>query len=192
MALNATLARLGVTGMVMTSPLATVTPIDLAAWGTGWSDCGYISDDGLTESVDEDSEEFTPWQSASPIRIETTRATKTFQFTCWETNWTTVSLYYRVEADDVTVSGTAPNEIVSFNEAGRPKRQLRQFGFDVIDGNYHRRAICPLAEVTERGDVVYKSDELIGYELTVTAYPGSDGVSIKRIFMEGWAPPVTP
>lgn len=189
MALNATLARLGVTGMVMTSPLGTVTPTDLSAWGTGWDDCGYISDDGLTESVNEDQEEFTPWQSASPIRIETTKATKTFAFTCWETNWTTVSLYYRVEADDVTVSGTAPNELVSFNEEGRPKRQLRQFGFDVIDGNYHRRAICPLAEVTERGDVVYKSNELVGYELTVTAYPGSDGVSIARIFQEGWTPP---
>lgn len=190
MALDATLARLGVTGMVMTGPIGTTIPTDLGAWSTGWDDCGYISDDGLTESLNEDSEQFTPWQSATPIRVEVTSSTKTFQFTCWESNWTTVSLYYRVEPEDVTVSGTAPDQIVSFDEEGRPRRMLRAFGFDVIDGNYHRRAICPMAEVTERGDVVYKSDELIAYELTVTAYPGSDGVSIKRFFQEGWAPPV--
>lgn len=190
MALDATLARLGVTGMVMTAPTGTVAPADLGAWGTGWLDCGYISDDGLTESLDEDSEEFTPWQSNQPIRIEVTRSVRTFQATFWESNWQTVSLYYRVGEDDVEVTGTAPNQIVSFNEQGKPKRQLRAFGFDVIDGTYHRRAICPLAEVTERGDIVYKSDELIAYEMTITAYPGSDGVSIKRLFMEGWAPPV--
>ncbi|WP_064745344.1 hypothetical protein [Pseudonocardia acaciae] len=189
MALNATLARLGVTGMVMTAPTGTTTPTDLASWPTGWADCGYISDDGLEEEPDEDTEEFTPWQSSTPIRVEVTKSTKTFKFTCWESNWTTVSLYYRVEPEDVTVTGTAPNQIVSFNEEGKPRRQLRAFGFDVIDGNYHRRAICPLAEVTERGSVVYKSDELVAYEMTVTAYPGADGVSIKRLFKEGWTPP---
>lgn len=192
MTLNATLARLGVTGMVMVAPTGTTAPVDLAAWDAGWNDCGYISDDGLSESLDEDKQEFTPWQSSTPIRTEVTKSTKTFKFTCWESNWTTVSLYYRVDEEDVDVSGTAPNQIVSFNEEGKPKRQLRAFGFDVIDGNYHRRAVCPLAEVTERGDIVYKSDELIAYEMTVTAYPGTDGISIKRMFMEGWAPPTTP
>jgi hypothetical protein len=189
MALDATLARLGVTGMVMTGPTGTTAPTDLAAWGTGWADCGYISDDGLEEAPDEDSEQFVPWQAATPIRVEVTKSITTFKFTCWESNWTTVSLYYRVKEEDVTVTGTAPNQIVSFDQAGKPDRNLRAFGFDVIDGSYHRRAICPLAEVTERGSITYKSNELIAYELTVTAYPGSDGVSIKRMFQEGWAPP---
>ncbi|MFC5992950.1 hypothetical protein ACFQE5_01845 [Pseudonocardia hispaniensis] len=188
MALNATLARLGVTGMIMVAPTGTTVPTDLAAWGVGWADLGYISDDGLTESPDEDKAEFTPWQSNTPIRVETTRSTKTFQFTCWETNVNTVSLYYQVPASAMTTTGTAPDQIVSFNEQGKPARDLRAFGFDIIDGNYQRRIILPLAEVTERGEVVYKSDELIGYQMTVTAYPGTDGISIKRLFKEGWLP----
>jgi hypothetical protein len=78
--------------------------------------------------------------------------------------------------------------VVTFSELGKPARMQRGFGFDVIDGDYQRRIYLPLAEVTERGDITYKSDELIGYEMTVTAYPGSDGVSVKRWFKEGWAP----
>ena len=190
MALNATLARLGVTGAVRTGPTGIVVPTGMEAWGEEWADLGYISDDGLTEDIDEDSETFTPWQSASPIRVEVTRSVKTFQFTCWESNFNTISLYYRTDAEDMDVTGTGADQVVSFNEAGKPKRQLRAFGFDMIDGSYHRRAVCPLAEVTERGSLTYKSDELIAYELTVTAYPGSDGVSIKRFFKEGWAPPL--
>ena len=53
---------------------------------------------------------------------------------------------------------------------------------------YHRRIIIPYGEVTERGDISYKSDEMIGYEITISAYPSSDGVSVRRLFQEGWTP----
>lgn len=190
MALNAALARLGVTGAVRVGDVGIVIPTGMEAWGDEWLDAGYISDDGLSEELDEDSETFTPWQSSTPIRTETTRSARTFQFTCWESNFTTVSLYYRVDAEDMSVDGEGADAVVSFDEKGKPKRQLRAFGFDMIDGNYHRRAICPYAEITERGSVTYKSDELVAYELTVTAYPGTDGIAIKRFFKEGWLPPV--
>lgn len=188
MATNAELARLGVTGALYVAPMGTTSPTDLAAWGVGWVDLGYISDDGVVESLDEDRQDFTPWQSATPIRTEVTSATQTFSATLWESKAATVSLFYRIAEDDMTVSGTAPNEIVSFNQAGKPARDLRAFGIDVIDGTYHRRIILPMAEVTERGDVSYKSDTLIGYEVTITAYPASDGISVKRLFKEGWVP----
>jgi hypothetical protein len=59
----------------------------------------------------------------------------------------------------------------------------------MIDGTKHRRYTMPMAEVTDRGSIVYKSDALTAYELTVTAYPGPDGISVKRLFKEGWALP---
>lgn len=188
MANNAELARLGVTGSLYVAPLGTTAPTDLGAWGVGWVDLGYISDDGVTEAVNEDRQDFTPWQSATPIRTEITSAVQTFHATLWETKAATVSLFYRVPESDMTVTGTAPNEIVSFNQQGKPDRDTRAYGIDVIDGTYHRRIVLPMAEVTERGDVTYKSDTLIGYEVTITAYPGSDGISVKRMFKEGWLP----
>ena len=38
----------------------------------------------------------------------------------------------------------------------------------------------------------YKSDTLIGYECTITAYPGTDNVSVLRLFKEGWELPEAP
>lgn len=187
MALNAELARLGVTGAVRVAALGTTAPTDLTAWGAGWHDLGYISDDGVTESAEEDSETFTPWQASTPIRTEITSSTKTFSFTCWESNAQTVSLYYRVPVEEMVDNGSG---LITFDEKGKPKRDLRAFGIDVIDGSYQRRFILPYAEVTERGEITYVSNELIGYELTITAYPGQDEVAVRRMFQEGWTLPV--
>ena len=34
--------------------------------------------------------------------------------------------------------------------------------------------------MTERGDVVYKNDEAIGYEVTITCYPDQNGVKAYK------------
>lgn len=186
--LDAELARLGVTGAVRVATLGTTIPTTMAAWGAGWENCGYISDDGLTESNGQSRATFTPWQGRSPIRTEITEDTTTFQATFWESNWQTVSLYYGVGLDDVTVTGTGDTTLVVF-DTGNPRQDARMFGFDVLDGVYARRMIVPYGEVTEKGDLTYKSDTLIGYPVTMTAYKGPDGYSVRRMFMEGWAPP---
>jgi hypothetical protein len=187
---NPELARLGVTGALRVAALSTTIPTDLTAWPPGWADLGYISDEGITEGRDENQETFIPWQSNSPIRVETTSATETFQATLWETNFDVISLYYRKGLDEMTETGTGADTMVSFTVGGKPKRDLRKFGIDVIDGTYARRIILPYAEVTERGELTYVSNALIGYQVTITAYEGSDGVSTLRMYREGWTLPV--
>jgi hypothetical protein len=194
MALNSTLARLGVTGALYVGPLGTTAPsaTTMAAWAAPMKDLGYISDDGIVEGRDEDKEDFTPWQSATPIRSEITKSTQTYQATLWESKFDTISLYYRIGEADMTQTGTGADAIVSFVEEGKPARDLRCFGIDVIDGIYHRRIFLPMAEVSERGELTYKSDTLIGYEVTITAYPGQDGYSALRVYKEGWELPTPP
>ena len=38
-----------------------------------------------------------------------------------------------------------------------------------------KRVVLPDAKVGEVGDIVYKDDEAVGYELTLTALPDEDG-----------------
>ncbi len=87
----------------------------------------------------------------------------------------------------MTQTSAGADAVVSFKEKGKPARDLRCFG---IDGAYDRRIFLPTAEVSERGKLTYKSDTLIGYDCTITAYPGADGYSALRVFKEGWALPV--
>jgi len=187
--LDAELARLGVTGALRTGPLGSTLPTSMTAWAAPIVNLGYISDDGITESRSEDRQEFTSWQSLVPIRTEITKRQTTFETTLWESNWNTVSLYYQVGLTDVTTDLTGDIDVIIFDEKGKPKRDLRVFGVDVVDDVYARRAILPYGEVTERGDLIYKSDTLIGYPVTITAYVGPDGVAVRRMFMEGWTLP---
>ncbi|AKC03040.1 hypothetical protein BH790_gp15 [Gordonia phage Gsput1] len=180
-------ARLGVTGALRMGPVGMAFPAKMGAWQAPAVDLGYISGDGITESRDEDKEEFIPWQRQGPIRVEITKSVQTFQTVLWESNFHTISLYYRKGLDDFEFDQTSG--VVSFTEGDDSGRDVRAFGIDVIDGVYARRIEIPFGEVTERGDIVYKKDSIIAYECTITAYVGPDGISVKRSFKEGWTLP---
>ena len=187
--LNTELVNVGVTGGSFWAPLGSTMPTLMEAWPDDFTSFGYLNEDGLEEEPDADSQSFTAWQALSPVRVEVTSEVWTMKFTSIETNYSSVSAYYRAQREDFTEE----SGVVILNQKGKPKRDLRCYGFDIIDGTKHRRFIMPEAEVTDRGSVVYKSDELTAYELTVTAYPGPDGVSVKRLFKEGWSlPALTP
>src|SRR5690606_15218355 len=131
------------------------------------------SEDGLTYAIDEDSEEFKAWGQTSPFRKVVTGSVRTFQLTLWETQRPLVkSLMYRLPVDDVTpdVDGLA-----TFAESASPAQDRRAWVFDVYDGESMLRMFAPEAEVSERGDVVYKGDEVTGYEVTVSVYPDEAG-----------------
>lgn len=175
---NAQLALVGASGVGYTAPLGTAAPTDFSALPATWSDFGYISQDGMTQAVDENRQSWTPWGQLSPIRTQVTSSTKTYAVTCWETNKTVLGMYYKVDSTALTAD---TNGIISFNEQDKPAPDRRAFVFDILDGSDNKiRIYIPLGEVTEKGNVVYKSDDLVGYPLTVSAYPGTDGVSVKR------------
>jgi hypothetical protein len=195
MADNPDALRVGSSGKAYVAPVGTVAPVAIQTyvvgppaaytavpWGVGFADLGLISEDGLSEALDEDREEWKPWGYLAPVRTQITSETTTFEFTCWETNKHVLSLRYRTAIADMTQY--SPKE-VQFDQEQRTSPDLRAFGFDVLDGENHFRYVIPRGEITERGDVTNKADEVIGYEFTCTAYPGSDGVSIKRMYQAG-------
>lgn len=176
---NSNLALVGATGIAYTAPLGTAAPTALTALATTWKDFGYLSDDGLTAAREEERKSWKPWGALSPIRTQVTSSTKTFAIVAWETNQTILSLYYTQTASAVTPDTTT--KIIAFSESDRPTPDKRSFVFDILDGSSNLlRIYIPQGEVTTHGDVVYKDDELVGYPMTITAYPGSDTVSTFR------------
>lgn len=182
------LVRLGVTGALWVADLATEFPTEMEEWTTGFVDLGYISDEGISENREADTNSFTPWQTNAPIRVETTSETITWETVLWTTSFDTVSVYFKVRAEDMTV-GTQNPDMVSFVDGDKKPRDLRAWGIDVMDGAYHRRVEIPNGEVTQRGGLTYRKDQLIGYPITLTAFPGPEGWSVKRKFLEGWGLP---
>lgn len=140
---------------------------------------GAISEDGLAYGFDEDSQEFLAWGQLTPFRSQITRSLRTFQITLWETNRAiNKSLMYRLPVSEVTMDGTGK---YSFEETATPTPDRRSFVFDVIDGLTLERFFVPVGEVTDRDDVSYKSDEIAGYNLTITAYADSNNVTVYHL-----------
>lgn len=171
-------APVGINTQTGTSPNFTYTPIH---W-VGFFDLGLISDDGLTESLDSSREEWTPWGYLAPVRSQITKETTTFKFTCWESNINVLSLRYRSPISAFTQYNAKE---VQLSQTQNTAPDLRAFGFDIVDGTNVFRYVIPLGEVTDVGDVTYKSNDIVGHEFTVTAHPGSDGVSIRRMMQAG-------
>ncbi|QOC55711.1 major tail protein [Gordonia phage Archimedes] len=140
---------------------------------------GYISDDGVEEGRDEDKQEWIPWQENTPIRSDITKSVVTLKFVLWQSNRLTTGYYYGVKDEDIVEN---PDGSFQFDEGGKPDLAYNQVYLDVLDKGRIRRTILSNAQVSERGSVVYKTDEMIGYEITVTAYPGPEGWSVRRIF----------
>lgn len=182
---GADVARIGTTGALRFADKGATMPVGLAAFGATWNDGGWISDEGITENRETDTTPFTPWQSNSPIRVATTSDTISWETVLWTTSFANISLFYKVKAADMEET----DDVISFVDGEIKDQDLRAFGIDIIDGVYARRFLVPLGEVTERGSQTYNKGELIGYPVTVTAYPGAEGWSVKRLFKEGWSIP---
>lgn len=176
--------RVGYSGFAYYGAVGATAPTDpAAAWGATYTDLGLITEDGLTESFDEDRTSFKAWGVNAPVRTQTKNRTSTFKLTFMETSADTLSLYYAVDLDNMTTSGTGSAQFLSFDDPQNTEPMYVALGLDIIDGDSHFRFIVPKAEITDRGDVVYKDDEVAGYEVTFTAMlPDDGGAAITRMY----------
>ena len=162
--------RVGITGGFFVGPVKTTLPASASASiDPKFKDLGYISDDGVTQTIDSDTSDIKAWQNGDVVRTIQTSHKVSFKMTLIETNEEVLKLYYA----DSTATATA----VKMTGAQAP-----HFSgvFDVLDGNKVIRVAIPDGQVTERGDVTYKNDEAIGYEVTITCYPDANGVKAYK------------
>jgi hypothetical protein len=150
-----------------------VAPTDASTALTGFTDLGYLSEDGVTNSLSTSSTPIKAWQNNATVRTIITDGTETFQCVFIETKAETVGLYYGGTVD-------ADGSIVSDPGANTPEQKMV---FEYVDGAKLVRAYAPKAQVTERGDTVWRNGEPVGYEVTITCnVDGTLGGSVKRCF----------
>lgn len=165
MVLNSANARVAITGAISVAPTGTAAPTDAStALPAAWKDLGYVTEDGVTETRDRSTDTIRAWQNADLLREVVSEADLTFQFTLAETKAETVALYYGSTVD----AATGAIVIVPSATGGR-----QSFVIDVVDGTQLIRAYIPEGEITEVGDQVLSHGEVVGYDVTVKAYPST-------------------
>lgn len=169
MALNADNVRVGLNGNIYLAPKGTTAPTDLdTAWGAGWADLGYLSDDGVSMEYSTDTTDINAWQSLSPIRKVLTGVDMTLGFTAIELKTATVKLYFP-SSTMTDVSGT----VHKLDIPAAPSPDERAIGLEWIDGSVKNRLIIPRGEVTDRGAITIGRSDAVGLEMTISAYATS-------------------
>lgn len=173
MAQDAANVQVAVSGTASVAPTGTAAPTDsTTALNVAFLDLGWISEDGVTESYSDDSTEI-KGNDGSVLRRVITGSAATLQLTLLESKTDVLELFHKGS----TMTGAAG----AFEmDVKQPATDKRSFVFDVLDGTEHLRIYVPTGEVTDRGDIVYRNSEAIGYNVTITCYPDASKVLLKK------------
>lgn len=160
------------TGAVFIAPAGTTVPTDATTdLDEAFKALGYISEDGLVNSVSTDVETVNAW-GGDTVLVGQTNFGETFTVNLLETNAEALKVYYgednvSVDGDDITVtqnSAQLPAVVAVFEL--------------VLTGGRIKRIVVPNAQLADRsGDITYTDGDAIAYPAVFQALPDSDGNS---------------
>lgn len=168
---NVSFGKPKATGAVFVAPAGTTLPTNATtALAAAYKGLGYVSEDGLVNSTEADTENVHAW-GGDQVLVGQTTFGETFTVNLIETNEETLKVYYG--EDNVTVDGSG-NITVKQTSAELPEVVVV---FElVLTGGRIKRIVVPKARIADRsGEITYVDGEPIAYPAVFTAFPDTDG-----------------
>lgn len=133
---------------------------------------GYISEDGVTQSEEIESETIKAWGGDIVLTPQTGK-TFTYSMTLIEALSTEVQKL--VHGEDNVSGDLSTGMTVKGNTTELPSECY--VIESIMRNNVLKRTVIPNGKITELGEVALKDSEAVGYEITITASPDADGNS---------------
>ena len=156
-------------GAVLAAPLGTPVPADATtALDQAFVKLGYLSEDGFENTIETDKNDVKAFGGDTVLSQQTSYKESFKQTFIQSMDVDVLKEVYGQK--NVTPQGGSDKPItVRHNSDVLPRRA---YVFEVLlTGGYVKRLVVPEGQIVERGSVVYKDGDAIGYETTLTAYP---------------------
>lgn len=151
-------------GAVYRAPAGTTAPTDASTeLAAAFKELGFVSDDGVSNSNSGDSTDVYAW-GGTPVL--TTQAEKTDEWKLTLIESLNAEVLKTVYGDsNVTVDTTGKKITV---KAGAAQLASSVYVIDMLlKGGALKRVVIPVGSLSDVGEIVYKDDDPIGYEITI-------------------------
>lgn len=144
---------------------------------------GWLSEDGIDLEVATDSTKFKGWQGGATLRVKVTSTEKTIKFQCLEETPGVTSLYF--DHAKPVVSGTGPTAVAKIDLPEAIGTVERAAVFKFVDGGVTKLLCCELIQITERGTISHKNDDMTMYEFTAEIVGDAYILTNNPAYLEG-------
>jgi hypothetical protein len=174
-----------VTGAILSAPLGTPLPATaIASLNAAFKDSGFISEDGVTTTIDKSYEDIRDW--SGKVRRKILKETSfELEFNFLSFDLFTLEETFGKENVIVTEPTTAHGEQVNVKIIvdSLPKKS---YVINMKDGLNRMRIVIPTGEIiTDSVELSFKAGEAIIVPVKLTAYPDSDDLYAHLLWDDG-------
>lgn len=167
---NVSASKPKVGGAIHSAPLGTALPTDaVIALNSKFKSLGYVSEDGVANEDKRDTEEIKAWGGDTVQDVQKGKS-DTFKYKLIEA--LNVDVLKEVYGDDNVTGDLTAGIIVKVNSNELLAHCLV---IDMLLNNALKRVVIPKGKIKEMSEIKYADSEVIGYEVTVSAYPDANG-----------------
>jgi hypothetical protein len=173
------------TGGVLRDPSsATGRPVDAVTPLVGPIALGYIGEDGLTETIDRSTDKVKAW-GGDVVKVVQTDFSVSYAFTFYESINANVLKAVHGDGNVDLTPATAAHGTRTTTKINSEELPKSEWFFEVRDGQAKIRIYVPIGQITAVGEVNYNDGAVIGYPVTLEAFPDSDGNQAYKMTDDG-------
>lgn len=159
-------------GYIFRAPLTATIPTDnTTALGSDFINLGFISEDGISESIETDTENIVD-MNGTTVYTATSSREETITLTLIEVKADALKVAY----GDANV--TTASDVITVKHNGNDMGQHAYVFELLLKNNRKWRQVVPVGSVTEVGDLTISSGEVVGREVTITCAADAQGNTV--------------